>query len=88
MSTTDGCQVRMPDGTLCGWERDGRHLSCAAHRRRLRVHGDYLAAVPITRKPSRRPEDVAARRAHREGLLIVQVTEYAVRHRRGTLELA
>lgn len=59
----DGCQVRLPNGTLCGWTRDGRHLSCAAHRRRMRMHGDYLAAVPVTRKPSRRPEDVAQRRA-------------------------
>jgi hypothetical protein len=59
----DGCQVPMPDGTLCGWTRDGRHPDCAAHRRRLRVHGDYLAHVPVTRKPSRRPEEVAQRRA-------------------------
>lgn len=87
MSTADGCQVRMPDGTLCGWTRDGRHLSCAAHRRRLRVHGDYLAAVPITRKPSRRPEDVAQRRAARSATRdLVAVLHGA--GRRGTLELA
>lgn len=63
MSATNGCQVRMPDGTLCGWERDGRALDCAAHRKRLQLHGDYLAHVPITRKPSRKPDAVAQRRA-------------------------
>lgn len=84
----------MPDGTLCGWTRDGRALDCAAHRKRLQLHGDYLTAIPITRKPSRRPEDVAARRAAAAVAArhaIRQRDECAARHRsarRGALELA
>jgi hypothetical protein len=80
-ASADGCQVRMPDGTLCGWARDGRHLDCAAHRRRLRVHGDYLAAVPVTRKPSRRPEDVAARRAETAERLAVTLERRGAQRR-------
>jgi hypothetical protein len=71
----------MPGGTLCGWARDGRHLDCAAHRRRLRVHGDYLAAVPVTRKPSRRPEDVAARRAETAAQLAVTLERRSAQRR-------
>lgn len=65
MSVPDGCLVPIPGAGLCGWERDGRHLECAAHRRRLRVHGEYRAHVPVTRKPSRKPADVAERFAQR-----------------------
>lgn len=64
--SADGCQVRLTGaaGTgLCGWRRDGRALDCSAHRKRMQLRGDYLAHIPVTRKPSRRPEDVAARRA-------------------------
>ena len=59
--SADGCVVPLPGGGTCGWERDGRHLECAAHRRRMRMHGDYRAHMPVARKPSRKPGDVAAR---------------------------
>jgi hypothetical protein len=84
----------MPDGTLCGWTRDGRALDCAAHRKRMQLHGDYLAHVPVTRKPSRKPADVAARRAmaaQRAAIAIKlrdRAAERALRQRLGTLELA
>ena len=56
--SADGCVVPIPGAGFCGWGRDGRHTECAAHRRRLRVHGDYRAHVPVTRKPSRRVAQV------------------------------
>lgn len=46
----------------CGWERDGRNTACAAHRRRRWLTGSYQGHIPVVRKPSRRPDAVAARR--------------------------
>lgn len=66
MTTDPGCVVPLPGGTTCGWARDGKHPECAAHRRRLRVHGDYRARIPVLRKPTRRPAEVAQRLAERE----------------------
>ena len=92
--SANGCLVRIPGAGLCGWERDGRHMECAAHRRRLRVHGDYLAHVPVTRKPSRRPEAVAERFAQRRVDAVTWAVTRAreayapVTDRCGALELA
>lgn len=64
-----GCAVALkePAGQgPCNWPTgDHRHLVCAAHRKRKQLHGDYLAHVPVTRKPSRKPEAVASRLAER-----------------------
>lgn len=55
--------MRTPGRCRCGWPVDDKHKMCAAHRMRVRKHGDPMWDVPVARKPSRRPEDVAARRA-------------------------
>lgn len=64
MSADGGCTVPLfgDAGTgLCGWETEGRTPWCAAHRKRMRLHGDARAGIPVRRLPSRRPDAVAAR---------------------------
>lgn len=77
-----GCVVPLkePAGIgACNWPTNGPHLVCHAHRKRHQLHGDYLAHVPVVRKPPRSTE--AARQRHAAGALAKRDREFVVSRR-------